>query len=112
PSRSDRSAIDLADPVPMRTMFARAVLVPNPARRARLEPRPSGALVSGLVLCLLALAPSAPAAASPEDPAFSLSIVGCEELDRQELLRMLELELVDVAPSFRERGTPPVELSC
>jgi hypothetical protein len=58
------------------------------------------------------LSSPAPAAAVPEAPAFRLHLVGCDELDRDELLALLELELAEVAPSFRARGTPPVELAC
>lgn len=46
------------------------------------------------------------------DAAFVLSVHECDELDRAELLALLELELDDVAASFREHEPPLVELRC
>jgi len=58
------------------------------------------------LLCLCA----APAHADP--PVFDLELEGCEGLDEAALSRRLELELLDVAPSLREVGPPPVVVRC
>lgn len=60
------------------------------------------------VLALLTVA--APARADP--PAFDLQLEACDDLDGAALAAKLELELLDVAPSLRELGAPPVVVRC
>ncbi len=62
------------------------------------------------LLALTLLVVAAPASADP--PAFDLQLDGCEGLDGDVLAGKLELELLDVAPSLRELGAPPVVVRC
>lgn len=76
------------------------------ARRSSRRHVCGAAIVWGLLFVTV------PARASPDDAAFVVSLDGCEEIDRALLLSLLELELSDVAPTFRDGGPPFVELQC
>lgn len=78
-----------------------------PVHRTRSGP-PGRCAAACLLAALGVLSPSVAAA----DPAFVLSLQGCEGVDRAALLALLELELADVATSFRQGEPPLVELRC
>ncbi len=62
--------------------------------------------IVALVLC------SSAGIARADGPAFDLHLEECDGVDGDALLERLELELLDVAPSLRELGAPPVVVRC